>query len=164
VDGSVVAALITSGAALVVAVGGSLRSDVRSAADRRYERRRGALVEAQDAALALRTALAEYGASLRARTSAAAAGPGGFVMSVPETVDHDVLAAEGRLQVARSRVDDPAVVAAIDRWRALARVTLIDPRDGEASAEQEAFGELNRLVGAALRSEDGRARRSGRDA
>jgi hypothetical protein len=56
------------------------------------------------------------------------------------------------------------VVAAIDRWRALARVTLIDPRDGEASAEQEAFGELNRLVGAALRSEDGRARRSGRDA
>jgi hypothetical protein len=164
VDGSVVAALITSGAALVVAVGGSLRSDLRSAAERRYERRRGALVDAQDAALAMRTALAEYGASLRSRTHSAAPAPGGFVMSVPDAVDHDVLAAEGQLQVARSRVDDAAVVAAIDRWRALARVSLIDPRDGEAAAEQEAFGKLNRLIGAALRTGSGRAPVSGADA
>ena len=163
-DGSVVAALITSGAALVVAVGGSLRSDFRSATERRYERRRASLVDAQDAALALRTALSEYGASLRSRTSSATPARGSFVMSVPDAVDHDVLAAEGQLQVVRSRVGDTGVVAAIDRWRALARVTLIDPRDGEASAEQEAFGELNRLIGTALRSESGRAPASGADA
>jgi hypothetical protein len=156
VDGSVIAALITSGAALVVAVGGSLRNDVRTAADRRYERRRGALVDAQDAALELRNALVEYGTSLRARTTAAPAGAGAFVMSVPDELDTDVLDAEGRFLVTRSRVDDETVVDALTRWRSLARVNLIDPRDGEASAEQHAFAEINELIGAALRSSSGR--------
>lgn len=150
-DGSVVAALITSAAALVVAVGGSLRHDVRISGERRYERRHRALIDAQDAALQLRTALTEYGAALRARTTDAPAS-GAFVMSVPDRLDTDVHAAEGRLLVARSRVDDDAVVAALLRWRSLARVSLIDPRDGDASGEEQAFAEVNDLIGAALRS------------
>jgi len=164
VDGSVVAALITSGAALVVAVGGGLRNDFRSAADRRYERRRTSLIDAQDAALNLRNALTEYGAALRSRTVQAPFGAGAFVMSVPDELGNDALEAEGRFVVARSRVDDPPVVAALTRWHALARVSLIDPRDGEASAEERAFDEINHVIGAALRSSDGRAPVSGVDA
>ena len=162
-DGSVAAALITSGVALVVAVGSGLRNDLRSAADRRYERRRTSLIDAQDAALDLRNALTEYGAALRTRTTQAPTGAGGFVMSVPDELGNDVLEAEGRFLVARSRVDDPPVVAALGRWQALARVSLIDPRDGEASAEERAFDDINRLIGAALRSSDGRAPESGQD-
>lgn len=160
-DGSVAAALITSAAALVVAVGGGVRNEFRSASDRRYDRRRRSLVDAQDSALELRTALVEYGASLRSRTAQAPAGGGAFVMSVPEGVDTEVLAAEGRFAVARSRLDDAAVVEALDRWRSLARVNLIDPRDGDASAEQRAFEEINQLIGAALSSPKGRTDRSG---
>lgn len=158
-DGSVVAALITSGAALVVAVGGSLRGDRRIAAERRYERRRAALTDAQDAALALRSALTEYGTALRSRTRQAPTGVGGFVMSVPERLGSDVQDTEGRLLVARSRLDDPAIGAALERWRALARVSLIDPRDGEAASEERAFAELNALIGTALAAADGLARR-----
>jgi hypothetical protein len=155
VDGSVVAALITSGAALVVAVGGSLRGDRRAEAGRRYERRRASLLDAQDAALALRAALAEYGAELRARTVQAPPGVGGFVMSVPDSLSTAVQAAVGRLEVARSRIDGVAIPTALDRWQALARISLIDPRDGDAAGEQRAFAEVNRLIGAALTSADG---------
>jgi hypothetical protein len=161
VDGSVAAALITSAAALVVAVGGGVRNEFRSASDRRYDRRRRALVDAQDSALELRTSLVEYGASLRSRTAQAPPSGGGFVMSVPDGVDSEVLAAEGRFAVARSRLDDADVVGALDRWRRLARVNLIDPRDGDASAEQRAFEEINQLIGAALTSAKGRSDRSG---
>jgi hypothetical protein len=164
VDGSVAGAWITAGAALVVAVGGSLRSDVRLAGERRYERRRAALTELQDAALALRTALADYGSSLRMRTAEASGGAGAFVMSVPDQLDTEVSEAEGRVLVARSRVDDETVVAALNAWQRLARVSLIDARDAEASSERQAFDELNSLVGAALRSGRARTRGSGRDA
>lgn len=163
-DGSVVAALITSAVALIVAVGGSLRNDRRAAADRRYERRRSSLVHAQDSALDLRSALTEYGTALRRRILQAPTGSGAFVMSVPDELGNEVLEAEGRFLVARSRVDDPPVVAALTRWQALARVSLIDPRDGEASAEERAFDEVNEVIGAALRSPDGRAPLSAGDA
>jgi hypothetical protein len=159
VDGSVVAALITSGAALVVAAGNGVRGSRRAAADRRYERRRSALIDAQDAALALRAALTGYGAELRLRTVQAPPATGGFVMSVPERLNAAVQEAEGRLAVARSRVEDPAIVAALERWQALARISLIDPRDGEAASEERAFAAVNRLIGAALASPD--AQRTG---
>lgn len=160
-DGTVVAAWITAGAALVVAVGGSVRNDLRISGSRRYERRRSALVDAQDAALELRTALAEYGASLRTRTARGNAAGGGFVMSVPEELDVGLLTAEGRFFVAQSRVDDSAVAEALSRWREIARISLIDSRDVEAAAEQRAFDEVNALIGAALRSADAAVPRSG---
>jgi hypothetical protein len=166
VDGSVVAAFVTSGVALVVAVGSGVRNERRSAADRRYERRRAFLTDAQDAALGLRNALREYGAALRARTEPAETGAGGaFVMSVPDPLDAGVSIAEGRFDVARSRLEDDAVVAALAHWRSLARVSLIDTSDTPAADEQQAFARVNDLIGAALRSSRGAAPRmgSGRD-
>lgn len=156
-DTSVAAALITSGAAFVVAVGGGVRSEIRSMSDRRYAARRTFLTDAQDAALALRDALREYGSALRARTGAGdAAGGGIFIMSVPEPLAAQVSAAEGRFTVATSRVEDESVVAALGRWRALAQVSLIDTSDAPAADEQNAFAQVNALIGAALQSARGR--------
>ena len=160
-DGSVLAAFVTSGVALVVAVGGGVRNELRSAADRRYERRRTFLTDAQDSALALRNALREYGAALRARTELAETGAGGaFVMSVPDPLDAEVSIAEGRFGVARSRLEDDAVIAALAHWRSLARVSLIDTSDAPAADEQRAFTAVNDLIGAALRSARGTAPRA----
>ena len=159
-DTSVAAAVITSGAALVVAVGGGIRSELRAAADRRYDRRRTFLTDAQDAALALRDALRDYGAALRALAAAPGSEPAGaFTLAVPPRLDAEVSLAEGRFVVARSRLDDEAVSAALTRWRAVARVSLIDQSEAPAAAEQRAFDELNDLIGTALRSARGRARR-----
>jgi hypothetical protein len=152
VDGAVVAALVTSGVAVVVAGLSSLREERRRGANRRDDRRRTALTETQDAALALRNALRDYGAALRSRTATRPSGPGtAYVMSVPEPVDAAVSAAEGRVMVARSRLAEEPVEAALDHWRAVARISLIDPSDAEASAEQDAFAALNELIGTALR-------------
>jgi hypothetical protein len=165
VDTSVAAAVITSGAALVVAIGGGVRSELRAAADRRYDRRRAFLTDAQDAALALRDALRDYGAALRALAAAPSSGQGGaFTLAVPPRLDAEVSLAEGRFVVARSRLDDDAVAESLSRWRSVARVSLIDQSEAPAAAEQRAFDEMNDLIGAALRSARGRAgRRSGGD-
>lgn len=155
-DTSVSAALITSGVALVVAVGGGVRAELRARSDRRYERRRNFLIDAQDTALRLRDALREYGASLRARTGTGSAGAAGvFIMSVPEPLATAVSVAEGQFDVARSRLEDDVVTAALTRWHSLARASLIDPSDVPASAEQQAFDAVNELIGAALRSARG---------
>lgn len=159
-DTSVAAAVVTSGVALVVAVGGGVRNELRSAADRRYERRRTFLIEVQDAALELRNTLREYGSELRARTGTGDGGGGGiFIMSVPEPLATAVSAAEGLFTVASSRVEDEAVVAALTHWYSLARVSLIDTSEAPASAEQRAFNEVNDLIGAALKSGRGRSPR-----
>ncbi|MDT4915224.1 MAG: hypothetical protein QOC66_4352 [Pseudonocardiales bacterium] len=159
-DTSVAAAVVTSGVALVVAVGGGIRNELRSAADRRYERRRTFLIEVQDAALELRNTLREYGSELRARTGTGDGGGGGiFIMSVPEPLATAVSAAEGLFTVASSRVEDEAVVAALTHWYSLARVSLIDTSEAPASAEQHAFNEVNDLIGAALKSGRGRSPR-----
>lgn len=161
VDTSVAAAVITSGVALVVAVGGGVRSELRAAADRRYDRRRAFLTDAQDAALALRDALRDYGAALRAIAATPGGEPvGAFTLSVPPRLDADVSLAEGRFVVARSRLDDGAVAESMARWRSVARVSLIDQSEAPAAAEQRAFDELNELIGAALRSTRARARRA----
>jgi hypothetical protein len=151
VDTSVVAALITSGVAVAVAVVGGVRGELRASADRRRERRRAFLTDAQDAVLALRNALRDYGASLRAGTAGVTAAGGSFTMSVPPPLDSLVSLAEGRFVVTLSRLDDDASAAAMRRWRALARVSLIDSRETPAADEQHAFDEFNRLIGAALR-------------
>ncbi len=162
-DASVAGAVITSAAALVVAVGGAIRSDLRVATGRRYERRQAFLVEAQDAALDLRDALRAYGAALQQRTADAGPRGGPFRMSVPPPLEATVAAAEGRVDVARSRLEDDAVVAALDQWHGVARKSLIDVGEVDASVEAAAFDELNVMIGAALRSAQASHRgRSGR--
>jgi hypothetical protein len=168
VDGSVVAAVITSAAALVVAVGGGIRNDLRAATDRRYERRRAFLVEAQDAALALRDALREYGTALQEQSRTDTGATGSFTMAVPRTLNSATAVARGRLAVAVSRLEDATVATTLARWQSVARVSLIDPRDAEASAEQDAFDAVNAVIGDALHSTRGKLgwsarRRLGRD-
>ncbi|WP_375487866.1 hypothetical protein [uncultured Jatrophihabitans sp.] len=158
-DAPVVAAWITSGAALVVALYGGVRADVRAGRDRDYERRKEFLIDAQDAALDLRDALAEFGAALKSEVDLAAPGDGTFTMSVPTPVDTNVRAARGALDKALSRVDDAAVVAAAQTWRPKAEQSPIDDKDVEAADEQAAFDRLNELVAAALASRRGRLAR-----
>lgn len=153
-DGPVVAALISSSVAVFVAVAGAIRADVQRASDRRYERRRVFLIDAQDAALALRDALRVHGEALQrtARRRAPALDPG---MSDLEIA---VAAAEGRLAVAGSRVEDAGVVELLVLWQRAARAKLIDV-DEQAPDEEAAFAELNEHISAALRSMRGRAPR-----
>lgn len=180
-DGPVVGAIITASVALVVAVGGAIRSTVRTAADRRYERRRSFLIDAQDAMLVVREALDAYGFALRdqlatdagadtriaQRQSGASAVlmpnepsvAASFVMAVPNAVSLQVKTARGRLAAARSRLEDESVAAALDRWESLAQASLIDPQDTQASAEESAFDQVNDLMQSALRSARGKVRR-----
>ena len=161
-DGSVVAAMITSGVALVVAVGGGVRNDLRAATERRYERRRAFLVDAQDAALLLRDALRVYGSAVQAQARSTPGSHGSFTMAVPSEVAAAMAAAQGRLAVAVSRLEDPTVVSTLASWQTVAQVSLIDPLDEEASAEQRAFDLANAAIGEALHSTRGALSRSAR--
>jgi hypothetical protein len=156
VDAPVVAAIITSSAALVVAVGNAIRAEFSASYERRYERRRMFLMEAQNAALALRNALRNYGTELeRQANSDDGDEDGSFALRVTDWVDDQVARARGAVEVAASRIDDDAIRAALAAWVDLARRSLIGQEE-DAAAEQQAFDELNRLIGAALRSSSGR--------
>lgn len=154
-DAPVVAAVITSSVALFVAVASSVRNDIRAAADRRYERRRAFLVAAQDAALHLRDALRDYGGALQEQSRTGSGPVGSFTMSVPWELASATAAAQGRLAVAMSRLEDATVASTLASWRSVARVSLIDARDVEASAEQSAFDAVNDVIAAALHSTRG---------
>lgn len=75
-----------------------------------------------------------------------------YVMGVPEPVEVRVAVARGRFAVARSRLDDPVLDDAYGVWDARARESFISAQELPRSAEEEAFAEVNRLTGAALRS------------
>ena len=187
-NGPVLGAIITASVALVVAVGGAVRASVQATLERRYERRRQFLIQAQDAMLVLREELAAYGVALHeqvageapepvlapasagasplATTPPTSAASASFVMAVPAAANLRAVTARGRLAVARSRLEDETVDAAIGRWEPLAQANLIDPQDTQTSAEEAAFDEVNDLIRQALRSARGavprRARAAGR--
>ena len=150
----VVAAIISSSVAVLVAVGSAVRADLQRATDRRYERRRAFLVDAQDAALALRDALLEFGAAARTGTSTDA-----LAEARPRDADGERTARDRRL-ARRGRARWPQALAA---WRVLASTALVDPLESSQADEERAFTDLNRAVGVALRSTRGTvAARSGR--
>jgi hypothetical protein len=175
VNGPVLGAIITSAVALVVAIGGGLRRTRQAVVERRYEKRQDFLVEAQDAMLALRDALATYGVALQEQLNGGPdptgttsgvlmTGPAGgaaaassFVLAVPQAVSLQVAAARGRLAVARSRLDDDAVVSALQEWETLAQASMIDPHDTQTSSEESAFDVVNGLIHAALQSSTGKS-------
>ena len=176
-DGPVVGAIITAGVALVVSVGGAVRGMVTAAVDRRYERRRAFLIQAQDAMLALREALYAYGRALQddvltadqfddgtrgATVVVASDGPTGtssFALGVPTSVDIRVSTARGRLTVAQARLEDDRVDAAISAWTAVAGASMIDTTDSQAESEVEAFDRVNTLIRSALRTQNAMSRR-----
>lgn len=140
-------ATIAATVSLLVALGTQVSLSVREAHARRYSRRRAALTDAQDAALALRGRVGEYGALSRANAGRASA--------ELEAAERRYLDARALLEVTLSRVEDARVVTAAERWRSAAEVSFISTADLSAAGEQEQWQALNAVIGSALRSKDG---------
>lgn len=137
-------AFIAAAVALLVAVITQVSLFRRDRRERRYQRHRTELLQVQEAALALRQALAEYGESARAARGARST---------------ELLAAErefdrtsGALEVMLSRVENDEVRDRVHAWRRIAQVSFISVQD-EVSLpdEQHAWTALNDAVGTALR-------------
>jgi hypothetical protein len=143
-------ATIAATVSLLVAVGTQVSLSVRDSHARRYLRRRAALTDAQDAALALRGRVGEYGALSRATA--------GRPSAEVDAAERRYLDARALLEVTLSRVDDPLVVAAAQRWRSAAEVSFISTAELSAANEQREWQAVNAAIGSALRSKDGTAR------
>jgi hypothetical protein len=132
---------------LLVAIGTQVALSVRESNSRRYLRRRTALVDAQDAALAVRGRLSEYGTLSRASAG----------RPTPElnAAERRYLDTRALLEVTLTRVDDPVVVAAAQHWQSAAEVSFISSAEISASSEQRRWQELNAAIGSALRSKHG---------
>lgn len=117
---------------------------------RAYERRRAALVDAQDAALALRDRLGAFGPLAR---RASGAPPDAELVAAQYRADE----AFARLEVCVTRIEDAAVVAGIAAWRDLARFHYISAEDVTTTEELAAWRRMNDVIGAALVSGPGRA-------
>lgn len=137
-------ALIAAAVALLVAVFTQLSLSRREQRERLYQRHRTTLLEVQEAALALRQALAEYGESARAARGARSP----ELLAAEREFDHT----SGVLEVMLSRVENHEVRDRVNAWRRIAQVSFISVQD-EASLpdEQQAWAALNDAVGAALR-------------
>lgn len=147
VPDSVISAVIAALVALAVAVVGQLAISSRERSARRYERRRSALLDVQDAALELRRQLRQYGELVRAHP-----GQPGVAAS---TAEQDFDTARSRLVVALSRVEDQRAVEAVVAWQAAASVSFISVLDVSASQEQARWEAMNQAVGRALQDLSG---------
>lgn len=143
----VTGAVISASVAVIVAVLTQIATSVRARTDRRYTARRLALREAQDAALAYRTALLRYG---RALPSSVFAVEGGSLADVPAALEDDRLTTQGAFTVAVSRVEDAHIALALERWAQTASRRFIDVKDVSANVEQDWFTYGNKLIAAAL--------------
>ncbi|MEO6500686.1 MAG: hypothetical protein ABIQ09_02100 [Jatrophihabitantaceae bacterium] len=132
---------------LLVAIGTQVTLSVRESHARRYQRRRAALTDAQDAALALRGRVQDYGAISRANA--------GQASPELEQAERRYIDARALLEVTLSRVDDPAVTAAAQRWRSAAEISFISSAEVSVAQEQQRWQGLNAAIGSALQSKDG---------
>jgi hypothetical protein len=144
---TLISATVGAVVSLLVAIGTQVALSVRDSHARRYSRRRAALIDAQDAALAMRGRLGEYGTLSRANAG----------RTTPElaAAERRYLDARALLEVALSRVDDPSVVSAARRWQAAAEVSFISSAEVSAASEQGQWQELNAAIGSALQSKEG---------
>lgn len=177
-DAAVVGAVISAAVAVVVAIATQIGTSLRARTDRRYTAQRAALIEAQDAALELREALADYGHGIRLSLRGINAEPtvpgslGGGGASGPRAMgdtgvelsvdgspgqEHEGRRrrATGRFQVTVSRVQDPVVVAALRTWESAASRRFISTDEVSASTEDEWFAYVQALCHAALTSTTG---------
>jgi hypothetical protein len=132
---------------LLVAIGTQVALSVRESHARRYQRRRAALTDAQDAALALRGRVRDYGVVSRAN-----AGKPSPELEAAERRYDD---ARALFDITLSRVDDHAVVAAAQHWRSAAEVSFISSLEVSLAQEHQAWRELNLAIGSALQSKSG---------
>ncbi|MDQ1743230.1 MAG: hypothetical protein QOE23_1569 [Pseudonocardiales bacterium] len=132
---------------LLVAIGTQVALSVRESHSRRYLRRRTALIDAQDAALAVRGRLSEYGTLSRASAG----------RSTPEldAAERRYLDARALLEVTLTRVDDPVVTSTARHWQQAAEVSFISTAELTAASEQQRWQQVNAAIGGALRSKHG---------
>jgi hypothetical protein len=136
-------AFIAAAVALLVAVITQVSLFRRDRRERLYQSRRTALLDVQDAALALRQALAEYGPLVRIT-------PG---ERTDELLDAERLfdRTSGILEVRLSRMDNPVVAQLVTRWQRIAQVSSISVKDEVSrSDEHQAWAALNAAIGDAL--------------
>ena len=140
-------ALIGAIAALIVAGIGWYAGNRRDRGQREYQRRQLALTELQDAALALRQALQDYGRLIRRFPNE----------HPPELLDAQTVFdhARGELEVRLSRIEDAGLRALVKRWRGTAQITSISEQD-EATAgdEERLWSQLNVAIGRTLTGEN----------
>lgn len=149
----VVAAVITAAVAVLLTALGQFETWRRERVGRRYDRRRVALLDVQDAALGVRRALRVYGAALH---DAVAGATGVHDLVAPVVDDRELADAQGLLEVRRVRLDDDADGRAVDdalsEWVETSREHFLSPADTTASAEQVAWDAVNDAVARALRA------------
>ena len=143
----VTGAVISASVAVILAILTQIAVSIRARTDRRYLARRLALREAQDAALAYRTALLRYGRALPRSVSAV---EGGVLADVPPALDDDRITTQGGFTVAVSRVEDAYIALSLERWAQTASRRFIDVQDVSANVEQEWFAYANKLIALAL--------------
>jgi hypothetical protein len=139
-------ALIAAVTALVVFALTQLVTSRRERGGRAHRQRRGALIDVQDAALALRNELGEYGPLARQATGAL---PGTGLVAARQRAD-DAFALLG---VKLTRVDDAAVRAAVVGWRDRARFHYVSAEEVTTAEELELWEVMNETIGAALRQQ-----------
>ena len=144
IDSALIAAVVS----LLVALFSQLSTSVRDSHARRYERRRAALLDAQDAALHLRRRLREYGQLIRAHPGQAAAQFGEAEQHFDD--------ARSELEVAVSRVEDEQVRLALQQWQAAAEISFVSVLDLSAPREQASWAAMNDAIGRALISGSGK--------
>lgn len=146
---SVTAAVITASVAVVLAVVAQLSTWALEHRNRVYERRRAALLDLQDAALAVRVALRRLNAALRTNATEV---PVGSEVDLPDdpraTAAH--VDAEALLALHLARVESPAVVTAALSWHEAARSSFLGGADVSAAETQAAWVRLNKLIGEEL--------------
>ncbi len=136
---------------LLVAIGTQVTLSVRESHARRYERRRAALVDAQNAGVTLRGRLRDYGLVSRAD----AGRPSAELGQAERRYDD----ARALLDVTLSRVEDRFVVAATRSWLSAAEVSFISSSEVPAAREQQSWDAVNAAIGSALQSKNGTAGR-----
>lgn len=154
----VYAAVITASAAVLAVVLGQVFTAARERATRAYERQRAALVDVQDAALVVRSALRASGAAIVAAARATEPSQHLVVRSRPE-VDAARADADARLDVRLARVGSVSVRSAVREWQQQARFAFLGDEDVTERDEQVAWSVMNAKVARALADDDVGTRR-----
>jgi hypothetical protein len=136
-------ALIAAVTAVLVFVLTQLVLARREKGTRAYNRRRAALIEVQDAALALRNELGEYGPLAR---QAIGAVPGTALDAAKHRADE----AFALLAVKLTRIEDEAVHTSVVEWRDRARFHYVSAEEVTTGEELDLWQTMNATIGDAL--------------
>ncbi len=157
----VYAAVITAAAAVLAVVVGQMSTASRERRSRAYERQRSALVDVQDAALVVRSALRASGAAIAAAALTASSSRHVVVLSQPD-LDAAQSDADAHLDVRLARVESVSVRNAVRGWQQEARFAFLGDEEVTTRDELVAWAVMNATVARALADEDLGARRERR--